>query len=119
MLGVYRPRVGPPGAQLTELAGLKMPGALEAVTAGAAIELVLNAQVAPPNNGARSLPGNMLASVDWRRAGDPAALVDRRATLTLVNRAGRPPRPRPLPRSARQGEARTARPIFSYPAARW
>ena len=74
-------RCGPcgPRRQVTEFADLKMPGAIEAVdgvlaqvdsgtvTAGEAIELVLNAQIALRNNGARSLPGNMPASVDWRR----------------------------------------------------
>ena len=97
-------RCGPcgPRRQVTEFADLKMPGAIEAVdgvlaqvdggtvTAGEAIELVLNAQIALRNNGARSLPGNMPASVDWRRAGGPAALVERRATRWLVNRASRP-----------------------------
>ena len=62
--------LGPP---VTELADLKMPGrALEAVdgvlaqadsgamTAGEAVELALSARVALPNNGARSLPGNIV-----------------------------------------------------------
>ena len=39
-----------------------------AVTAGEAIELALNTRLALRNNRARSLPGNMPASVAWRRA---------------------------------------------------
>ena len=69
MLGVYLSRGRPPGSHVTELADLKMPGALEAVdgvlaqvdrgavTAGEALELVLNARLALRNNGARSFPG--------------------------------------------------------------
>ncbi len=69
ILGVFLSRGRPPGSQMTEPADLKMPGALEAVdgvlaqvdsgavTAGEAIELVLNARIAQRNHGARSLPG--------------------------------------------------------------
>ena len=103
MLGVYLSRGRPPGSHVTELADLKMPGALEAVdgvlaevdrgavTAGEALELVLNARLALRNNWSAVVPGHTC----WRPSigvvpGGPATLVERRATLTLVNRASRP-----------------------------
>ena len=83
----------PPGSQMTELADLKMAGALEAVdgvlaqvdsgavTPDEAIERVLDARVALRNHEARSLPGNPLASVD--RA---SCLVVRRPSSSVRRR---------------------------------
>ena len=116
---------------MTERADLKMPGAIEAVdgvlaqvdsgavTAGEAIELVLDAGIAPRDNGAWSLPGSLLASADWHRAWCSAALVERQPTLALVNRASRP-RVVVSCRAQRGKRKRAQRAaIFPYPAARW
>ena len=109
-----------------------MPGAIEAVdgvlaqvdsgavTAGEAIELVLNAQ--RPDRAAQRRRGRCRATC--RRPsigvvlGAPAALVERRATCTLASRSKSALVLVPLPRSARQRK-RAQRAIFSYPAARW
>ena len=87
MLGVYLSQGWPPGSQLTELADLKTPGALEAVdgvptqvdsgamTAGEAIELVLQS---PSSRCATTERGRCQATC-WRPSigvmlGGPAAL---------------------------------------------
>lgn len=115
---------------MTERADLKMPGAIEAVdgalaqvdsgavTAGEAIELVLDARIAPRDNGAWSLRATC-----WRPSigvvpGAPPALVERQPTLALVNRASR--RVVVSCRAQRGKRKRAQRAaIFPYPAARW
>ncbi|MCY3843163.1 MAG: hypothetical protein OXH69_06430 [Acidobacteria bacterium] len=116
---------------MTELADRKMAGALEAVN-GVVVQADSGAVTADEATDGCSTPGSRRATTErgrcratrWRPSigavpGGPAALVERQATLTRVNRARRPAGLVSLPRSARQGKARKARAIFSSPAARW
>lgn len=88
----------------------------------------VDARIALRNHGARSLPGNLLASVDsasclvvWE-ARRSSSSVRCQATLTLVNRASRSVGwPASFPCRAQRGKGRRAQRarFFPSPAARW